>query len=78
MKISAWFVALLAAFQNLLMMIGFFPVQTKEIDYGGTPYQEAVIVEPMSIIKDGVSDYRIVLSDDASMSEVAAAEELQH
>ncbi|HOL78756.1 MAG TPA: alpha-glucuronidase family glycosyl hydrolase, partial [Clostridiales bacterium] len=78
MKVTAVIVALLTLLQNFFTMIGFFPLKQTEIDYGGIPYEEPVIVEPMTIIKDGASEYRIVLSDSASVSERTAAEELQY
>ncbi|MDR1630461.1 MAG: DUF4838 domain-containing protein [Oscillospiraceae bacterium] len=77
MQIKAWFLAVFAVLQNFFIMVGVLPMGTPHVEYGGTPYEAQVIAEPMAIVENGGSDYKIVVSESASASEVTAANELQ-
>lgn len=78
MNIKSWFLSVFAVIQSFFMMIGVLPMGEINIEYGGTPYEEKVISEPMALVENGVSDYVIVLPESASASQVTAANELQH
>ena len=68
--------AVLALLQVIACSVGLLPVDT-HVDYGGTPYTPPAVTTPMAIMRDGRSDYVIVLPDDADACLETAAEELQ-
>ena len=45
--------------------------------YGGTPYEPPQIVSPMTIVRDGRSDFSIVVPQDADACVRTAAREMQ-
>lgn len=67
---------ILALLQFIGVSLGIFPVDT-DVDYGGT-YRPAVCTSnPVSIIENGKTDYRIIISENPLKTEKKAADELQ-
>lgn len=72
------FVAYILAFVQMLgVMFGIIPVANNPIDYGGDEYVEKVIEEYMTLVDEGESDYRIIISQNATEPEKNAANALQ-
>lgn len=67
---------MVAFFQFLGMTFNVLPYETK-VDYGGDPYVQEEITQWLTLINGGVSDYKIILGAEASVSETTAANELQ-
>lgn len=57
--------------------VGLLPTEFKEINYGGNEHTEIVITNPMNLVENGVSDYKIVTGSSATAVESKAASELQ-
>ncbi len=68
--------ALFTFMQVFLLSIGIIPVDT-DINYGGTPYTEKVILSPMAIVSDSQSDYYIVTENEPDECIITASDELQ-
>ena len=71
-----FFKGILALFQVILCAVGLLPVD-KSVEYGGTPYEPPQIVSPMAIVRDGRSDFSIVVPQDADACVRTAAREMQ-
>lgn len=71
-----FFKAVLAFLQVILFSVGLLPVD-RTVDYGGTPYKPPLVTTPMAIVRDGRSDFQIVVPDDADACIRTAADELQ-
>ena len=69
-------VVLLSLLQFLTVTLNLVPLDTN-VNYGGTPYEEPVIGEYVTLTEDGSSDYTIVIPEAADAGVRAAAEQLQ-
>lgn len=69
--------SILLIFQSIFMNVFFVPATTDAIDYGGDPYVEPVITQYLRIYENGVTDYAIVVPDDAAKSILTGARWLQ-
>lgn len=67
---------LVAFFQVILAIIGVTPINY-DINYGGNDYVAPEITTPMYIVEDGVSDFVIVIADDADECIMTAVKEMQ-
>ena len=67
---------LMAFVQVILAIIGVTPI-SYDINYGGNEYVAPEVNTPMYIVEDGVSDYTIVVADDADECIMTAVSELQ-
>ncbi len=73
----AFFKAVISFLEILLLSIGIIPVKTDNIDYGGEKYTPPTVTNEMYIVEDGVSDYKLVIAENASETINTAANELQ-
>lgn len=67
---------LMAFVQVILAIIGVTPI-SYDINYGGNEYVAPEVNTPIYIVEDGVSDYTIVVADDADECIMTAVSELQ-
>ena len=72
-------VSIIVALSQILtsFTLGVFNQQVNPIDYGGTPYVAPVVVEWLTLVENGESDYVIIKGANCSPSENTAANELQ-
>ncbi len=67
---------LMAFIEVILAIIGVTPI-SYDINYGGNEYVAPEVNTPIYIVEDGVSDYTIVIADDADECIITAVGELQ-